>query len=164
MRQLYFQCFFPRPIYDEDEHSRNDGWECFLISKIMNKNNIKSKQRSFEDFIGTSFVLIDADLLLIWINNFQHCFSFHLASCLVLPAMLVISRGECIMIVSILTSVGMAIGVLIEFLFGRPTVSTTTSGNTSGGNKKGSGARVWIKNKLKALSHLLGKLADKSKQ
>ena len=26
------------------------------------QNKIKSKQRSFEDFIGTSFVLIDADL------------------------------------------------------------------------------------------------------
>ena len=29
------------------------------------QNKIKFKQRSFEDFIGTSFVLIDADLLLI---------------------------------------------------------------------------------------------------
>ena len=34
--------------------------------------------------------------------------------------------------------------------------TTTTSGNTSGGE-----AREWIKNKLKALSQLLGKLADK---
>ena len=31
----------------------------------------------------------------------------------------------------------------------------------SGGDKKG-GAREWIKNKLKALSQLLGKLADKA--
>ena len=37
----------------------------------------------------------------------------------------------------------------------------TTSGGTSGGDKK-SGAREWIKNKLKALSRLLGKLADKA--
>ena len=56
----------------------------------------------------------------------------------------------------------MAMGVLIESLLGRPTVSTTTSGNTSGGDGKGSGAREWIKNKLKALSQLLGKLADKA--
>ena len=64
-----------------------------------------------------------------------------------------------VMIVSILTAVGMAIGVLIEALLGGPTVSTTTttSGNTSGG-----GAREWIKNKSKALSQLLGKLADKA--
>ena len=55
------------------------------------QNKIKLKQRSFEDFIGTSFVLIDADLLLIWMNNFQLCFHFHLASCLVLPALLIIS-------------------------------------------------------------------------
>ena len=59
------------------------------------QNKGKSKQRSFEDFIGTSFVLIDADLLLIWMNNFQLCFRFHLASCPVLPAVLIISRGEC---------------------------------------------------------------------
>ena len=44
------------------------------------QNKIRSKQRSFEDFIGTSFVLNDADLLLIWMNNFQLCFHFHLAS------------------------------------------------------------------------------------
>ena len=51
----------------------------------------------------------------------------------------------------------MAIGVLIEAFLGGPTVSTipTTSGNTSAG-----GAREWIKNKLKALSQLLGKLAE----
>ena len=41
-------------------------------------------------------------------------------------------------------------------------MSTTKSGNTSGGDRKGGGAREWIKNKLKALSQLLGKLADKA--
>ena len=59
------------------------------------QNEVKFKQRSFEDFIGTSFVSIHADLLLIWMNNFQLCFHFHLASCPVLPAVLIISRGEC---------------------------------------------------------------------
>ena len=62
-------------------------------------------------------------------------------------------------IVSILTAVGMVTGVLIEALLGGPSVSTTTSESTS--DKKG-GARVWIKSKLKALSQLLGKLADKA--
>ena len=57
---------------------------------------------------------------------------------------------------SILIAVGMAIGVLIESLLGGPTVSITTSGNSSGGDRKGGGAREWIKNKLKALSQLLG--------
>ena len=56
----------------------------------------------------------------------------------------------------------MAIGFLIESLLGGPTVSTTTSGNTSGGDRKGGRAREWIKNKLKALSQLLGKLVDKA--
>ena len=48
---------------------------------------------------------------------------------------------------SILTAVGMDIGVLIEALSGGPTVSTTntTSGNTSAGDGKGDGAREWIK-------------------
>ena len=59
------------------------------------QNKVKSKQRSFKDFIGTSFVLIDADLLMIWMNNFQLCFHCHLASCPVLPAVLITSRGEC---------------------------------------------------------------------
>ena len=70
-------------------------------------------------------------------------------------------KEQGITIVSILTAVGMAIGVLIEALLGGPSASTPTSGDTSGGNKKG-GAREWIKNKLKALSSLLGKLADKA--
>ena len=39
-------------------------------------------------------------------------------------------------IVSILTAVGMTIGVLIEALLGGPSTSTPTSGGTSGGDKK----------------------------
>ena len=72
-------------------------------------------------------------------------------------------KEQGITIVSILTAVGMTVGVLIEALLGGPTVSTTTSGSSpaDGGDKKG-GAREWIKNKLKALSQLLGKLADKA--
>ena len=57
----------------------------------------------------------------------------------------------------------MAIGVLIEALLGGSTVSTTKSGNSSDGDGKGGGrAREWIKNKLKVVSWLLGKLADKA--
>ena len=70
-------------------------------------------------------------------------------------------KEQGIMIVSILTAIGMAIGVLIEALLGGPSASTPISGGTSGGDKM-SGAREWIKNKLKALSQLLGKLADKA--
>ena len=70
-------------------------------------------------------------------------------------------KEQGITIVSILTAVGMAIGVLIEALLGGPSATTPKSGGTSGGDKKG-GAREWIKNKLKALSQLLGKLADKA--
>ena len=69
-------------------------------------------------------------------------------------------KEQGITIVSILTAVGMAIGVLIEDLLGGPSASAPKSGGTSGGDTKG-GAREWIKNKLKALSQLLGKLADK---
>ena len=70
-------------------------------------------------------------------------------------------REQGITIVSILTALGMTVGVLIEALLGGPSTSTPTSSGTSGGDKKG-GAREWIKNKLKALSQLLGKLADKA--
>ena len=72
-------------------------------------------------------------------------------------------KEQGITIVSILTAVGMAIGVLIEALLGGPSASAPTSGSNpaDGGDKKG-GAREWIKNKLKALSSLLGKLAAKA--
>ena len=71
-------------------------------------------------------------------------------------------KEQGITVVSILTAIGMAIGVLIEALLGGPsTTSTPTSQSTTTSDKKG-GAREWIKNKLKALSQLLGKLADKA--
>ena len=45
-------------------------------------------------------------------------------------------KEQGITIVSILTAVGMAIGVLIEALLGGPSASTPTSGGTSGGDKR----------------------------
>ena len=70
-------------------------------------------------------------------------------------------KEQGITIVSILTALGMTLGVLIEALLGGPsTTSTPTSQSTTTSDKKG-GAREWIKNKLKALSSLLGKLATK---
>ena len=69
-------------------------------------------------------------------------------------------KEQGITIVSILTALGMTIGVLIEALLGGPSASTPTPQSTTTSDKKG-GAREWIKNKLKALSSLLGKLATK---
>ena len=71
-------------------------------------------------------------------------------------------KEQGITIISILTALGMTLGVLIEALLGGPsTTSTPTPQSTTTNDKKG-GAREWIKNKLKALSQLLGKLADKA--
>ena len=70
-------------------------------------------------------------------------------------------KEQGITIVSILTALGMTIGVLIEALLGGPSTSAPTSQSTTTSDKKG-GAREWIKNKLKALSSLLGKLAAKA--
>ena len=53
-------------------------------------------------------------------------------------------KEQGITIVSILTAIGMAIGVLVEALLGGPSVSTT-SGGTSDDDGKGGGAREWIK-------------------
>ena len=52
-------------------------------------------------------------------------------------------KKQGITIVSILTAVGMVIGVLIEALLGGPSVSatTSTSGGTSGDARKGGGAK-----------------------
>ena len=70
-------------------------------------------------------------------------------------------KEQGITIVSILTALGMTLGVLIEALLGGPSASTPTLESTTTSDKKG-GAREWIKNKLKALLQLLGKLADKA--
>ena len=70
-------------------------------------------------------------------------------------------KEQGITIVSILTAVGMALGVLIETLLGGPSASIPTPQSTTTSDKK-DGAREWIKNKLKALSQLLGKLVDKA--
>ena len=75
-------------------------------------------------------------------------------------------KEQGITIISILTALGMTLGALIEALLGGPsTTSTPTSQSTTTSDKqpkvKG-GAREWIKNKLKAVSQLLGKLADKA--
>ena len=70
-------------------------------------------------------------------------------------------KEQGITIISILTALGMTLGVLIEALLGGPSTSTPMSQGITTSDKKG-GAREWIKNKLKALSQLLGKLADKA--
>ena len=70
-------------------------------------------------------------------------------------------KEQGITIISILTALGMTLGVLIEPLLGGPSTSTSTLQSTTTSDKK-SGAREWIKNKFKALSQLLGKLADKA--
>ena len=66
-----------------------------------------------------------------------------------------------ITIISILTALGMTLEVLIKALLGGPSTSTPASQSTTASDKKG-GAREWIKNKLKSLSQLPGKLADKA--
>ena len=70
-------------------------------------------------------------------------------------------KEQGITIISILTASGMTLAVLIEALLGGPGTSTPTPQSATTSDKKG-GAREWIKNKLKALSQLLGKLADKA--
>ena len=58
-------------------------------------------------------------------------------------------KEQGITIVSILTAVGMAIGVLIEALLGGPSMSATTSQSTTTSDKKG-GAREWIKKQIES--------------
>ena len=70
-------------------------------------------------------------------------------------------KEQGITIVSILTALGMTLGVLIEALLGGPSTSTPTPQSTTTSDEKG-GAREWIKNKFKALSSLIGKLAAKA--
>ena len=69
-------------------------------------------------------------------------------------------KEQGITIISILTALGMTLGVLIEALLGGPTTSTPISQSTTTSDKKG-GAREWIK-QIESSSTTLGKLADKA--
>ena len=67
------------------------------------------------------------------------------------------------MIASILTAVGMAIGVLVEALFpGGGGASVASGGNTP--PKDEAGLKEWIRTKLKALALLLGRLEIKASE
>ena len=67
-------------------------------------------------------------------------------------------REQGITIASILTAIGMAIGILVEALL--PGGATTASGEPPPKDEKG--LKGWIRNKLKALASLLGKLGMKA--
>ena len=63
-------------------------------------------------------------------------------------------------IASILTAIGMAIGVLVEALL--PGSAAAASGGGEPPPKDEKGLKGWIRNKLKALASLLGKLGMKA--
>ena len=71
-------------------------------------------------------------------------------------------REQGIMTVSILTALGMTLGVLIEALLGGPsTTSTPTSQSTTTSNKKG-GAREWIKKQIKSSITIIRQISRQS--
>ena len=67
-------------------------------------------------------------------------------------------REQGIMIASILTAIGMAIGVYVEVLL--PGGAAAASGGPP--PKDESGLKEWVRSKLKALASLLGKLGIKA--
>ena len=71
-------------------------------------------------------------------------------------------REQGITIASILTAIGMAIGVLVEALLPRNGGAATVSGGGEPPPKDEKGLKGWIKSKLKAVASLLGKLGMKA--
>ena len=69
-------------------------------------------------------------------------------------------REQGITIASILTAIGMAIGVLVEALL--PGGGGAISGGGGEPPKDEKGLKEWVRNKLKALASLLGKLGMKA--
>ena len=65
-------------------------------------------------------------------------------------------REQGITIASILTAVGMAIGVLVEALLPGGGAATASGGGGKPPPKDEKGLKGWIRNKLKALASLLG--------
>ena len=69
-------------------------------------------------------------------------------------------REQGITIASILTAIGMAIGVLVEALL--PGGGAISGGGGEPPPKDEKGLKEWVRNKLKALASLLGKLGMKA--
>ena len=69
-------------------------------------------------------------------------------------------REQGITIASILTAIGMAIGVLVEALLPGGGVAAASGGEPP--SKDEAGLKEWIRNKLKALASLLGRLGIKA--
>ena len=66
------------------------------------------------------------------------------------------------MIASILTAIGMAIRILVEALLHGDGGASVASGGGESSPKDEKGLKEWIRNKLKALASLLGKLGVKA--
>ena len=71
-------------------------------------------------------------------------------------------REQGITIASILTAIGMAIGVLVEALLPGGGGATASGGGGEPPPKDEKGLKEWIRNKLKALASLLGRLGIKA--
>ena len=72
-------------------------------------------------------------------------------------------REQGITIASILTAIGMAIGVLVEALLpGGGSAATASGGGGEPPPKDEKGLKEWIRSKLKALASLLGRLGIKA--
>ena len=71
-------------------------------------------------------------------------------------------REQGITIASILTAIGMAIGVLVEALLPCGGAATVSGGGGERPPKDEKGLKGWIRNKLKALASLLGRLGIKA--
>ena len=71
-------------------------------------------------------------------------------------------REQRITIASILTAIGMAISVLIEALLPSGGGAAAASGGGEPPPKDEAGLKEWIRNKLKALASLLGRLGIKA--
>ena len=69
-------------------------------------------------------------------------------------------REQGITITSVLTAIGMAIGILVKALL--PGGGGVTTQGKGGGNGKPEDLKEWLRNKLKALVSLLGKLGVKA--
>ena len=72
----------------------------------------------------------------------------------------ILFREQGITIASILTAIGMAIGVLVEALL--PGGAAAASGGGEPPPKDEKGLKEWVRSKLKALASLLGKLGVKA--
>ena len=150
----------------KEHRKQEEFWEYPRVYDDAMKEDITKRIDALNDELGTRQESIDLlkGRLKNQITSFQETIAKVLDKDTSLGAKIrTLFREQGITIASILTAISMAIGVLVEALLpGGGAGAAMASGGGEPPPKDEKGLKEWVRNKLKALASLLGKLGMKA--